>query len=361
MATSAKQLLDEKILSRIPSVGDIVSGMVLYMGKNEVHIDIPGFRAGIVRGPEFAGGTNAYPDLKVGDTVEATVLDLENERGMLELSFRFIGEKRSWEQVEAIRKSSEVITVKITEANKGGLVAKINNLPAFMPVSQLANEHYPRVGRNEQSKILEKLRAFINKQLHVQIITVDPIEKKLIMSERAAGEAAARAAISKFNVGDIVDGEVTKLTDYGAYVKFESVEGFVHLSEVSWGLVEKLENFLKVGDNVKVQIIGIDGVRVMLSIKRLTPDPWQNVGEKFKVSDVIKGKVLRANPYGLFVEVDKDIHGLAHISELGEGVKDPLEVAKIGDELEFKIIALEPENHKLSLSLKALKEPPKSE
>ncbi len=359
MAATMKQLL-EKPLFKIPSVGDIVSGVVLYMGKNEVHIDIPGFRTGIVRGPELAG-QSAYVDLKVGNTVEATVLDLENERGMLELSFRYIGEKRSWEQVEAMRKSAEVITVRITEANKGGLVAKINNLPAFMPVSQLASEHYPRVGRHEQSKILEKLRAFINKQLQVQIITVDPIDKKLIMSERAASEAAARVAISKFNVGDIVEGEVIKLADYGAYIKFESVEGFVHLSEVSWGLVEKLDDFLKIGDKVKAQIISIDGVRVMLSTKRLTLDPWQNVDGKFKVGDIIKGKVLRANPYGLFIEVDKDIHGLAHVSELGEGVNDPLLIAKIGDELEFKIIALEPENHKLSLSLKALKETPKTE
>jgi ribosomal protein S1 len=361
MTTTMKQFLTEKTTFQIPKEGDIVSGNVIYLGKNEVFIDIPGFRTGVVRGPELKAASNAYENLKVGDAIEATVMDLENERGEVELSFRYIGERRVWEQLEAMRKLDEIITVRITEANKGGLIAKVNNVSAFMPVSQLSAENYPRVGRGEQSRILEKLRVFINKQLPVKIITVDPVEKKLIISERAAAEAAQRQALVKYKIGDQVVGEVSKLTDYGAFMKFDSVEGFAHISELSWGRVDSPSSIVKVGDKIKTEIIGIDGARVMLSIKKLTPDPWQNIGEKFKVGDTVKGKVVSLNPFGLYVEVDPQIQGLAHISELGEGVKEPLEVAKIGDELDFKIIALEPENHRLSLSIKALKETQKSE
>lgn len=352
-----KQLVaSDKLTLKIPKDGDVVKGRIIYMGKNEVHIDIPGFRTGIVRGPELAA-FSATGELKVGDDIEATIIDLENERGTLELSFRFIEEKRAWEKLEELRKSAEVMPVKINEANKGGLIAKLNNLPAFMPVSQLSAENYPRVGGGDTGKILEKLRSFINKTLTVQVITVDPIAKKLIISERSASEAAQRQALANFKVGDQVQGEVFKVTDYGAFVKFDSAEGFLHLSELSWSRVENPEDVVKVGDKVTTEIIGIDGARVMLSLKRLAPDPWKDITTKFSVGQVVKGKILKANPFGFFVEVDKDIQGLAHVSELGETVKDPLEVAKLGDELEFKIIALEPENHRLNLSLKALKEP----
>lgn len=350
-----KQLLDKITLS-IPKAGDLVNGKVIYLGKNEIHIDIPGFRTGIVRGPELESSEFA-DELKVGDEVESTIIDLENERGLLELSFRFIAEKRAWDKLEELRVRGDVVSVKITEANKGGLIAKINGLPAFMPVSQLSQENYPRISGADPTKILEKLRSFVNKTLNVQVITVDPTARKLIISERQASEVAQRQALAKFKVGDRVEGEITKLADYGAFVTFDAVEGFLHLSEISWGHVEMPSEVYKVGDKVAVEIIGIDGARVSLSAKRLTPDPWISIGEKFKVGDIVRGKVLKTNPFGLFVEIAPETHGLAHISELGEGVKDPSEVAKPGDELDFKIIVLEPENHRLNLSLKAIKEP----
>jgi small subunit ribosomal protein S1 len=243
----------------------------------------------------------------------------------------------------------------ITEASKGGLLVRVDHIPGFLPVSQLAPENYPRVAGGDKSKILDKLKKFVGTSLEVKVIDANEQEEKLIVSEKAIWEEKQKNIISKYAVGNVIEGEVSALADFGAFVKFDILEGLVHISEIAWQRIDHPRDVLKAGDSVKAEIIGIEGSKIFLSMKKLVEDPWKNVESRYKVGQVIKGTVLKVNPFGFFVELDPEIHGLAHISELAEkAVEDPNTVAKAGDVREFMIVSIEPEQHRLGLSIKAL-------
>jgi len=351
-------LLSDKTFLNIPKVGDVIKGKVISIAKNEVRIDIEGYRTGVVRGRELADPSRDSAELHVGDEVEATVVELENEGGEVELSFRFAGHRKAWDTMAELFRTGAIVPAKILEASKGGLLVKINHLSAFLPVSQLSPDNYPRVAGGDKSKILEKLKSFTGRNLDVKVIDVNEGEEKLIVSEKAVWEEKQKNVISKFKIGDVVEGEVSALADFGAFVKFDILEGLVHISEIAWQRIDHPRDLLKVGDTVKAEIIGIDGSKIFLSMKKLIEDPWKNVGDKYRIGQLVKGTVLKANPFGFFVELDKDIHGLAHISELSrKPVRDLSEIAKPGDTLTFMIVSVEPEQHRLGLSLKALQEP----
>ncbi len=359
------RLLVESDFLQIPRPGEVIRGRVLSVSKNLVRLDLDGYRPGVVRGPELSDESVDFRHLKLGDEVEVMVVDLENENGEVELSFRFAGARRSWEKLTALMREGTVIPVKITEANKGGLTTKLHNLDGFLPVSQLSPENYPRVSGGDKQKIFEKLRSFVGKTLNAKIIDVNEATQKLIVSEKAVWEEAQRDVISHYTVDEVVEGEVSALADFGVFIKFGNpeeggpLEGLVHISEIAWQRIDHPRDVLKVGDQVKAKIIGLEGPKIFLSIKALVSDPWKNIGERYQVGQVARGKVLKANPFGFFVELDPEIHGLAHISELDDKpVRDLDEIAKPGDILEWRIVSIEPEQHRLGLSLKALKQEP---
>lgn len=349
--------MENQSYTKIPVVGDLVKGKVVALGNNEVRVDIEGFKTGVVRGYElFQGAGNT--DLKIGDEVEATVMDVSNERGEVELSFRFVGLTRAWGDLLVSHKSGTIVDAKITEVNKGGLIAISGNMSGFLPVSQLAPEHYPRVQGGDKSKILEKLREFIGKTMRVKVLDISPEDNKLIFSEKAVWEEDQKDLLSRFKIGDTVEGKVTAIADFGAFMSFDGLEGLVHISEIAWQRLDHPSDLLKVGDTVKAQIVGIEGSKIFLSMRRLVDDPWKHVGERYALNGVVDGKVLKVNPFGLFVELDPEIHGLAHVSELelaqGERIESKI---KPNDVLKFKIISLEPDSHRLGLSQKALNRP----
>lgn len=348
-----KELLKDKAFLQIPKTGDLVKGTVISITKNEVKIDLPGYRAGVVRGNELYNESEEFSLLKPGDEIEATVVDLENENGDVELSFRFAGQQKTWTTLDNYRKSGERVKVKVTEANKGGLMVKVLGIAGFIPVSQLSPDNYPRVQGGDKSKILERLRKLIGKDIEVKVFDVSKDEGKLILSEKQIWEEEQKENIAKYKVGDIIDGEITAVTEFGLFVKFNDLEGLVHISELAWQRIDNPQSIYQIGEKIQAVIVNIQGSRIFLSIKRLQEDPWQKVAEKFKVGDKVKGRVLKVNPFGLFVELDKDIHGLAHISAMNG--KNPSEIAP-GEELEFTIITIEPKEHRLGLSLG---EPPK--
>ncbi len=360
--TEFERLLEESGMTAIPKVGDVVTGTVISFAKNEVRIDIPSFKTGVVRGREIFSESAEVAALKPGDEVEATVLALENEHGNLELSFRSAGHRKAWDAILTAHKAGAALEVTIVEANKGGLMVRVNHMMGFLPVSQLAPEHYPRVTGGDKSKILEKLKSFVGQSLKVKVLDANEANEKLIVSEKAVWEDEQAAVIAKYKIGDTVTGTVTALTDFGAFVKFDTLEGLVHISEIAWQRIDHPRDVLQVGQEVTCQVIGIQGSKIFLSMKKLVDDPWKNVGDKYHVGQIVRGKIIKANPFGFFVELDPDIHGLAHVSELShKPVKDPLEVAKVGEEKTFKIVSIEPESHRLGLSLKALEEAPKAE
>lgn len=346
-----KQLLNDPQFSHIPKIGDMVKGRVLSVSRSLVRLDLDGLRTGVVRGVELYQAPE-YMNLKVGDEVEATVVELENENGEMEMSFRAVGHRKAWENILNLQTEGKIINVKVTDVNRGGLMLMIDSLAGFMPVSQLGPEHYPRVPGGDKNKILEKLRSFIGQNLNVKIIDVDEKENKLIVSEKAVWEEEKKNLLGSYKVGDMIEGLVSALTDFGAFVKFDEVEGLVHISEIAWQRLDHPRDVLKVGDKVKAQIIQINGSKIFLSLKRLVEDPWKKVNEKYQVGQPVKGKVVKVNPFGLFVELDPEIHGLAHISSLSrDSGQDISTLAKIGDILDFEIISLEPAEHRLGLKI----------
>jgi len=199
-----KDLLAE-YFKNIPNIGDVVKGKVIGIDKGEVHVDIESVTTGVVRGPELFAESHEYSSLKVGDEVEATVVDLENENGEMELSFRIAGFQRAWNKMKKIMKDGLTIKAKVLSANKGGLMIKVDALMSFMPVSQLSPEHYPRVTGGDKNRILDKLQEIIGHDLEVKIIDVDEKEEKLIVSERAVWEDAQKAVLESYKVGDTVE------------------------------------------------------------------------------------------------------------------------------------------------------------
>lgn len=348
---------------KVPKIGDVLEGVILSVGKNEVYIDIEGYGLGTVRGRELFDDSVRLGNLKIGDKVFASVVESENKEGNIEMSFRQAGQERVWQTLTERMRTREVIKTKILEANKGGLMVEINSIIGFLPVSQLSSEHYPRVEEGDKNRILEVLKGYVGSEFAVMIITADPEDEKLIVSEKAVFEDELRGKIGKLKIGDVVEGDISGIVDFGVFMKFgNGLEGLVHISELAWSRIDHPKDLFKVGQKVKAQIISIDKDRISLSIKRLQPDPWLESIKKYEVGQKVRGKVTKLMPFGAFVELDPDIYGLVHSVELSnEEVKDPEQFVKIGQDYEFRIISIEPQEHRLGLSLRALTAEPQPE
>lgn len=362
--TMQELLAAEGVEIKVPKLGDVLEGTVLSVGKNEVLIDIDGIGVGVVRGRELYDESIRLSALKPGDQVFASVVEPENKEGNIELSFRQAGQERVWSTLSDRMKAKEVIKTKILEANKGGLMVEINGVIGFLPVSQLSSDHYPRVEEGDKNKILAVLKSYVGQVFDVMIITADPEDEKLIVSEKAVNEDELRARIAKLKIGEVVEGEVSGIVDFGIFLKFgNGLEGLVHISELAWSRIDHPKDLYKVGQKVEAQVISIDRDRISLSVKRLQPDPWLQSIKKYEVGQIVKGRVTKIMPFGAFVELDPDIYGLVHSVELSnEEGKEPSEIVRVGEEKEFKIISIEPQEHRLGLSLRALlaaKEPEK--
>jgi len=353
-------LAQEGVDIKVPKIGDVLEGTVLSVGKNEIYLDIEGIGLGVVRGRELYDDSVRSSSLQVGSKVLASVVESENKEGHIELSLRQAGQERVWQTLTDRMKSREVIKTKILEANKGGLMVEVNGVIGFLPVSQLSTEHYPRVEDGDKNKILEILKSYVGKLFDVQLITANAEEEKLIVSEKAVGEDALKGKISKLQIGQIVEGEVSGIVDFGIFLKFgDGLEGLVHISELAWTRIDHPKDLYKVGQKVQAQVITIERDRISLSIKRLQPDPWVEAIKKYEVGQKVQGKVTKVMQFGAFVELDPEIYGLVHSVELSnDEVKDPSDIVKVGDEKEFKIISIEPQEHRLGLSLRTIERKP---
>ncbi len=364
-SVSPMEKLLEKEEVQIPKIGDLVKGKVIDVGKNAIYLDLGIMGTGIVMGREMKDGLGISEHLKKGDEVEATVVELENEDGYMELSLREAGYEKTWDEIERKKKEEETIQSKILAANRGGLMVEINGITGFLPVSQLANENYPRVEDGDKNKILQLLNALVDQTLGVRIIDIDRENEKLIVSEKATLSEKEGKEIKKFKVGDIVEGTVSGIVDFGVFIKFppkdreekeidskDILEGLIHISELAWQLIDDPRDIMKVGEKVKCKIIGIEKNRISFSIRALKKDPWSNVEKKYKVGDIVKGEITKFNPFGAFVQLDKDIHGLAHISELNRyaGEKNIEDILKTRKTYKFKVLSIEPKNHRMGLS-----------
>lgn len=359
---SPMEALLEKNPVKIPQIGDVLEGTIIDITSNSLLLDLGALGTGIVLGKEIKDGL-ALSKVKKGDKVGATLVDLENEDGYIELSIREASYERAWEDLKAKRDAMLAVTTKVLDANKGGLMIEVNGITGFIPVSQLSSEHYPRVEDGDKNKILELLKKIVGKEILVRILDVDRETEKLIVSERAASSEKEKEVIAQLQVGDVIEGEISGVVDFGAFVKFfppsktqsanesDKIEGLVHISELAWQLIDDPRTIIKTNDKVKAKIIGIDDTRISLSIKALAKDPWGEIAEKYKVGDTVQGKIDKINPFGAFVYLDKDIHGLAHVSEFQEVYpgKKMDEFLKAGETYSWKILSIEPKNHRMGL------------
>lgn len=345
----------------LPQPGELVEGEVVAVSKNKILIDIEGVTTGLISGREAKDSEDTIKTIGVGDPLSAYVIEGENEDGYIVLSLRKANQEKTWKKFLDAYENSEVIKVKANEANKGGLLLEVDGIKGFIPVSQLAPMHYPRVNDADANQILNRLQKLVGLEFDVKIINIDKDNGKLILSERAAMEEQRRKALKDLTIGEVVKGKISGIVKFGIFVAFDGLEGLVHISEIAWGHVKNPADYGKLGEEVEVQVIGIDGDKISLSMKRLVPDPWLEATKKYKIGSVVEGEVNRMTPFGAFVKLNDEINGLIHVTELSEDpVKDPAEILKIGDTVKAKVIAVEPEEHRVGLSIKALTEKKKS-
>lgn len=357
-----ESLLSEDSVT-IPAVGDVVTGTVIHVSSNHALVDLGPLGTGVVLGKEMKSGLGGNAKLRVGEEVSGTLMSFENEDGDIEISIREASYEKSWEDLIDKLDNKIVIETKVLDANKGGLMVELNGIMGFLPVSQLANEHYPRVEDGDKNKILELLRALIGQVISVRLLDVDRENEKLIVSEKAAQSERDRELINRLRSGDEIEGEVSGVVDFGAFVKFDApvdkdgkkasqkLEGLVHISELAWQLIDDPREIVKTGDRVKAKIIGIEDTRISLSMKALKEDPWTKVAERYAVNQTVTGKIDKINHFGAFVYLDKDIHGLAHVSEFhdvypGRKMED---VFRVGETYDWKILSIEPKAHRMGL------------
>ncbi len=337
---------------RPPKAGDIVEGKVIGRGKSSLYLDLENFGTGIIYGKEFFDAKEQLKDVKEGDKLFAKIIELENDDGYVELSTKEAGEVLAWDTLKQKKESGETLSVKILGANKGGLLAEVMSVPAFLPVSQLSPEHYPRVEGADPSKILRELQKFIGKELEVKIFDFSQKEEKLILSEKAKETDKIKEVLKNYKIGDSVEGEITGLTNFGVFIKFgkENLEGLIHISELDWKIIEDPAEIVKIGEKVKVKIIDISNDKVSLSLKALKKDPWLDIENKYKKGDTVKGEITKFNPFGVFVQITPKIQGLCHISEFGTQKKME-DTLKMGETYNFQILLIDPKEHKMSLKL----------
>ncbi len=343
---------DRKDLVLALKEGELIDAKVLGREREGIFFDLGHNGIGIVYGAELHQALGTIKKIKAGDLIAAKVVEPENKDGFVELSLSDAGEEMAWKDIQDKKEKGETITVVVKNANKGGLIADVGGIPAFLPASQLAAEHYPKVGGADPAKLVQELRKLVDLTLTVKILDFDPKEEKLIISEKAVQEESLKKVLEKYHVGDTVKGTITGVVDFGAFMKFDKkdIEGLIHISELDWQLVASPGDIVKVDEKVEVKIIEIKNGRVSLSLKALKKDPWEDVEKKFKKGEVVKAKVTKFNPYGAFAELDKNIMGLVHISEFGSQ-KNMEEKLTIGKKYYFKIVLIDPKEHKIALSL----------
>jgi small subunit ribosomal protein S1 len=344
------ELLKSSDLQKLKS-GDVVEGVVSSVRKHEVWVDLGANGIGVIFRREVGHNT-----LNEGDSITASVVDPELDEGYALLSMKRAAKDRGWGELQRVFEEQEIIDVSPYDANRGGLLIELEGIRGFLPVSQLAAEHYPRVSDADKDEILTKLNSLANKPLRVRILDVSRKDNKLIFSEKEAIRDDMQSRLSELKVGDVVEGVVTGIIDYGVFVNVDGIEGLVHISEISWERVEDPRKYVKVGEAVKAKIIAIDKDRLSLSIKQMSEDPWLEEVKKFKKGDSVEGKITRITPFGAFVQLSPAVEALVHVSEMSddEGI-DPEKLFKLNEKKKFKVLEIDIENRKIALSLKELK------
>jgi len=330
--------------------GEIVKGRILSVGEKEVIIDI-GFKStGIVSRNEFGDA-----EIKPGDEVEVFVERLEDAQGQLVLSKLKADRVRRWERVEDAYYNEKVIEGTIVRRVKGGMIAEIfDGLEAFLPGSQI------------DVRPVRDFDAYIGKRMEFKIVKINPANENVVVSHRALLEKELQKQreeiLSKMEPGQVLEGTVKNITDFGVFIDLGGVDGLLHITDLSWGRVSHPSELVQLGQKLNVVVLDYDKERqrISLGLKQLQPHPWENIDEKYKEGDVVEGKVVSITDYGAFVELEKGIEGLVHISEMSwtDHIKHPSQKVSLGQLVKVKILNIDREGRKISLGMKQLEPNP---
>lgn len=334
--------------------GDVVEGIIGHVSPKEITIEVGGKTEGVVIDRELENYRDMLMALKPGDKVVAQVIVAENDRGQSVLSLRrSIFEKR-WEDLAGHQKDGTPVEVILKEPVRGGILVDFGGLRGYIPQSQL------------DSALSKQIDKVTNRRISVKVVEVDKETNRLVFSQRSVSEGATLAKqkelLDALTVGESVQAMITGVVPFGAFARLSvtkggekhDIEGLIHISEIAWEKVEDPGQYLKVGDSVKIKVIGVDPStgKLTLSLKQLLPDPWEHVLDMFEKDSQVKGKVSRVSPYGIFVTLSPGVEGLIHISKISPG-----EEPKVGDEITCLIEDIQPDKRKISLSM-ALTEKP---
>ena len=328
--------------------GDVVSGRVVRIDKDEVLVDIGYKSEGVIPSNELSirKSVNPADEVELNEVVDALVLQKEDQDGRLILSKKRARFERAWKRIEEAANNSEMVTGKVIEVVKGGLILDLG-VRGFLPASLV------------DIRRVQDLDEFLGKELECKVIELNRSRNNVVLSRRAVIEDERREVrqkiLDELQPGAVVEGIISNIVDFGAFVDLEGIDGLIHISELSWTHVNHPSEVLAIGDRVEVKVLDIDRdrQRISLGLKQTQADPWQSVVEAYQVGDVVAGKVTKVVTFGAFVEIHAGVEGLVHISELAEHhVENPREVVAPDQEVAVRIIEIDGERRRLSLSLK---------
>ncbi|KXK15431.1 MAG: putative 30S ribosomal protein S1 [Chloroflexi bacterium OLB14] len=350
-------LANESLNIDLPQAGEIRKGTIASISPNQILISIGAKSEGVVAGRELEQLTQEERDaLQVGQEIDVFVVNPEDDNGNVVLSLKRALEQMTWENIDKMIADEVVVDTKIIGFNKGGLIAAIGSLRGFIPSSQVSAA---RRAQSTGDKPEQRWQKMVGQPISVRIIEVDRERHRLILSERAASTESRSSVrdrvMSELEEGKAYTGRVTSLADFGAFININGADGLVHLSEISYDHITHPKDVLEVGQEIQVKVINIDHEkkRIGLSIRALQDDPWKNRMEKFSVGQLVEGVITRLTKFGAFARLEGDLEGLIHISELSENrVEHPKEVLKEGDVKTLRIIRIEPDQHRIGLSLR---------
>jgi small subunit ribosomal protein S1 len=336
----------------VVAVGDLVEGPVIEVEKARIFVDLRPFGTGIIYGREFNNAREIIRNVAVGDLIAAKVVDTNTDHGYIELSLQEARQALIWNEIEELIRDKTTLDLVVTEANKGGLVIEWKGIQGFLPASQLSSEHYPRVEDGDKQKILDELRRLVGERLTVSVLAADPKEGKLIFTEKKSETKEKTAILNKYEVGDVVEGDVSGIVDFGIFVKLqEDLEGLVHISEMDWSLVENPRELYKIGEKVRVQVIEIKDGKISLSIKSLKENPWTEAEKKYKKGSKVDGVIIKYNRHGALASIEEGIAGLIHISEF-ESEAELRNTLELGKTYPFTIMLFDAKEQRMALSFK---------
>ncbi len=325
---------------------EIVEGVVTAINKREVVVNIGAKSEGVISAPEF----RYNPDLKVGDKVEVLVESAEDKKGQLILSHKKARALKSWDMVNAAYDANEIVKGFIKTRTKGGMIVDVFGIEAFLPGSQI------------DIKPIRDYDQFVNTTMDFKIVKINQEFRNVVVSHKALLEAEQEQKraelISKLEKGQVLEGTVKNITNYGVFVDLGGVDGLIHITDLSWGRINHPEEVVTLDEKIKVVVLDFNEQqkRIALGLKQLTQHPWDSLSADLKVGDTVKGKVVAIADYGAFVEVAPGVEGLVHVSEMSWSPRlhSAQEFLKVGDEVEAVVLTLDREGRKMSLGLKQL-------